>query len=122
MIRSSAPCTRWRLPVVTAASASSGTASLNYIQRYPVDFIKIDSEAVAASDLARDGAGPSLTRVILQMAESLDVVTVAEGVETSSQLHQLRHWGCDLGQGYLLSHPLEADEIAARFGTVRPAR
>jgi diguanylate cyclase (GGDEF)-like protein/PAS domain S-box-containing protein len=100
----------------------SGTASLNYIQRYPVDFIKIDSEAVAASDLAIDGAGPSLTRVILQMAESLDVVTVAEGVETSSQLHQLRHWGCDLGQGYLLSHPLEADEIAARFGTVRPAR
>jgi diguanylate cyclase (GGDEF)-like protein/PAS domain S-box-containing protein len=100
----------------------SGTASLNYIQRYPVNFIKIDSQAIAASDVNIDGAGPSLTRVILQMAESLRVVTVAEGVETSSQLHQLRHWGCDLGQGYLLSHPLEADEIASRFGTVRPAR
>ncbi|HWL42468.1 MAG TPA: EAL domain-containing protein [Ilumatobacter sp.] len=101
----------------------SGTASLNYVQRYPVDFIKIDSQAIAASG----GSGPSLTRVILQMAESLDVLTVAEGVETTGQLHQLRHWGCDLGQGYLLSHPLEADEIATRFGpnrqtgTPRPA-
>ena len=102
----------------------SGTASLNYIQRYPVDFIKIDSKAIAAST---SGTGPSLTRVILQMAESMDVLTVAEGVETTGQLHQLRHWGCDLGQGYLLSHPLEAEEIATRFGphrepgTLRPA-
>ena len=94
----------------------SGTASLNYVQRYPVDFIKIDSQAVAATGA---NGGPSLTRVILQMAESLNVLTVAEGVETTGQLHQLRHWGCDLGQGYLLSHPLEADEIATRFGPAR---
>ncbi len=94
----------------------SGTASLNYIQRYPVDFIKIDSQTIASSN---ETPGGSLTRVILQMAESLNVLTVAEGVETTGQLHQLRHWGCDLGQGYLLSHPLEADEIATRFGPAR---
>ena len=50
------------------------------------------------------------------MADSLDLLTVAEGIETTGQLRELRRFGCDLGQGYLLSRPLEADALARRFG------
>jgi EAL domain-containing protein (putative c-di-GMP-specific phosphodiesterase class I) len=45
----------------------------------------------------------------------LELQTVAEGIETSSQLRELRRLGCDLGQGYLLSRPLETAELAQRF-------
>ena len=49
------------------------------------------------------------------MADSLDLLTVA-GIETTGQLRELRRFGCDLGQGYLLSPPLEAEDLARRFG------
>ena len=47
-----------------------------------------------------------------------DLLTVAEGIETTAQLHELRSIGCDLGQGYLLSQPLEADELVRKFGPI----
>ena len=50
------------------------------------------------------------------MADSLQLLTVAEGIETTSQLRELRRAGCDIGQGYLLSKPMEAEALARRFG------
>ena len=97
----------------------SGSASLSCVQRYPVSLVKIDSSAV--EDFGNDPRGNTLARVIVQMAESLNITTVAEGIESTRQLNALRRLGCDLGQGYLLSHPIEAAEITRRFGGALPA-
>ena len=51
------------------------------------------------------------------MASALELRTVAEGIETTAQLRELRRLGCDLGQGYLLSKPLEAEALTRRFGS-----
>ena len=91
----------------------AGSCSLSHLQRHPVDLLKIDRAAI--EEFGNDPRGNTLTRTILQMAESLELQTVAEGIETSSQLRELRRFGCDLGQGYLLSRPLEATELAQRF-------
>jgi EAL domain-containing protein (putative c-di-GMP-specific phosphodiesterase class I) len=92
----------------------AGYCSLSYLQRHPVDLLKIDRTAI--EEFGSDPRGNTLTRTILQMADSLDLLTVAEGIETTSQLRELRRFGCDLGQGYLLSRPLEAEQLARRFG------
>jgi diguanylate cyclase (GGDEF)-like protein/PAS domain S-box-containing protein len=87
--------------------------SLSHLQRHPVDVLKIDRASI--EEFGKDPRGNTLARTILQMAESLSLQTVAEGIETSSQLRELRRFGCDLGQGYLLSKPLESGELAQRF-------
>jgi EAL domain-containing protein (putative c-di-GMP-specific phosphodiesterase class I) len=92
----------------------AGYCSLSYLQRHPVDLIKIDR--VAIEEFGGDPRGTTLARTILQMADSLDLLTVAEGIETTSQLRELRRFGCDFGQGYLLSRPLEAAALGRRFG------
>jgi diguanylate cyclase (GGDEF)-like protein/PAS domain S-box-containing protein len=94
----------------------AGYCSLSHLQRHPVDLIKIDRAAI--EEFGHDPRGNTLARTILQMADSLDLLTVAEGIETTVQLRELRRFGCDLGQGYLLSRPLEADDLARRFGAV----
>lgn len=92
----------------------AGYCSLSYLQRHPVDLLKVDRAAI--EEFGADPRGNTLARTILQMAESLDLLTVAEGIETTAQLRELRRIGCDLGQGYLLSKPIEADELERRFG------
>jgi len=92
----------------------TGQCSLASLQRRPVDILKIDRTAV--HEFGGDPHGPTLARTILQTALSLDLVTVAEGIETAGQLRELRRLGCQLGQGYLLSHPVERGEIERRFG------
>lgn len=92
----------------------SGHCSLSYLQRNPVDLLKIDRTAI--EEFGRDPRGNTLARTILQMAGSLDLLTVAEGIETTVQLRELRRFGCALGQGYLLSRPIEADALERRFG------
>jgi diguanylate cyclase (GGDEF)-like protein/PAS domain S-box-containing protein len=92
----------------------TGYCSLSYLQRFPVDVVKIDRQFIhELGDVPRTSA---LARMILQMTAGLDVVSVAEGIERPSQLAELRSLGCDLGQGYLLSAPLEAAELDRRFG------
>ena len=93
-----------------------GYCSLSHLQRHPVDLLKIDRAVIA--DFGREPDGNTLTRAILQIAEAMNLLTVAEGIETTAQLHELRSIGCDLGQGYLLSQPLEADELVRKFGPI----
>ena len=92
----------------------AGYCSLSYLQRHPVDLLKIDRTAI--EDFGADPRGNTLARTILQTASALDLLTVAEGIETTSQLRDLRRAGCDIGQGYLLSRPLESESLARRFG------
>jgi EAL domain-containing protein (putative c-di-GMP-specific phosphodiesterase class I) len=54
--------------------------------------------------------------MILQLTAGLDVLSVAEGIERPTQLVALQTLGCDIGQGYLLSEPLEAAQLDLRFG------
>jgi diguanylate cyclase (GGDEF)-like protein/PAS domain S-box-containing protein len=94
----------------------TGYCSLSYLQRFPVDIVKIDGQFI--EELDDPGQTMSLARMILQLTAGLDVVSVAEGIERPSQLRELQALGCDIGQGYLLSGPLEADELERRFGVV----
>jgi EAL domain-containing protein (putative c-di-GMP-specific phosphodiesterase class I) len=84
----------------------TGYCSLAYLQRYPVDSIKIDRAFVV--ELARDGRGSSLAETILQMAVALGLRSVAEGIEDLDQVAILRALGCNYGQGYLFARPLDA--------------
>jgi diguanylate cyclase (GGDEF)-like protein/PAS domain S-box-containing protein len=92
----------------------TGYCSLSYLQRFPVDVVKIDRQFI--QELDDDPRQATLAKMILQLTAGLDVQSVAEGIERPEQLRALRALGCDLGQGYLLSEPLEVDELERRFG------
>lgn len=82
----------------------TGYSALNYLSRYPVDFIKIDKSfinLIAEQDKAR-----ALVAVLINMAKVLNVKVVAEGVETAEQFSVLQQLGCDYIQGYYFSRPL----------------
>jgi EAL domain-containing protein (putative c-di-GMP-specific phosphodiesterase class I) len=84
----------------------TGYSSLGTVQRFGVDYIKIDRSFVE-----RLGAGgePDVVRTIVDLARRLGAETVAEGIEANSQLVQLRELGCDLGQGFYFAEPLTAE-------------
>jgi diguanylate cyclase (GGDEF)-like protein len=85
----------------------TGYSSLRYLRRFDTSTVKIDKEFVqAAADEPRTRA---LVASVLEMARSLDLYTVAEGVETLHQLRVLRELGCQFAQGYLFTRPLEKE-------------
>ncbi len=92
----------------------TGYCSLSYLQRFPVDVLKIDRRFVEELGLRQRSS--TLAKMILQLTAGLDVTSVAEGIENEAQLDELRGLGCNLGQGFLLAMPMGADAIAARFG------
>jgi len=100
---------------VTAALDDFGTgySSLSYLRQLPLNCLKVDRSFTAA--LTDDEHTRSLTEAIIRMAESLKMTTIAEGVETPAQLQWLVEHGCDMGQGFLFSHPLPA---VAVYGAV----
>jgi diguanylate cyclase (GGDEF)-like protein/PAS domain S-box-containing protein len=88
----------------------TGYSSLSYLHRLPIDTIKIDKSFVG--DMARDKDNLEIVRAIAALAHNLGMDLVAEGVETAEQLAQLRALGCEYGQGYLFSRPLDAADAA----------
>ncbi|HEY7598982.1 MAG TPA: EAL domain-containing protein, partial [Candidatus Limnocylindrales bacterium] len=89
----------------------TGYSSLAYLTRFPVAALKIDRSFVA--DALSDAADAAIVRMIIEMAHTLDLTVVAEGVETDGQMAFLRQFGCDQGQGLLLSPPVTAAELRA---------
>ena len=87
----------------------TGYSSLSYLKRFPIDVLKIDKSFTF--DVITDAGAASITRAIIAMARSLNMTTVAEGVETVEQLEFLNALGCDVIQGYLISRPLPAEQI-----------
>jgi EAL domain-containing protein (putative c-di-GMP-specific phosphodiesterase class I) len=87
----------------------TGYCSLSYLQRFPVDIVKIDRQFI--EELSDDQRTTSLATMILQMTASLGVVSVAEGIERPEQMAALKQMGCDIGQGYLLSSTLDSEMI-----------
>jgi len=81
----------------------TGYSNLAYLQDFQVELLKIDRSFVRR--LGEDEQKSSLVRAIIQMAHSLGLKTVAEGIETTQQMDLLRLLGCNFGQGYLLARP-----------------
>ncbi|WP_432543003.1 sensor domain-containing protein [Kineococcus sp. SYSU DK002] len=87
----------------------TGYASLTYLQRFPVDELKIDRSFVDGLGVSDGDTG--IVRACVQLAHAVGVRAVAEGVETEEQRRALVEMGCDVGQGYLFSRPVQADAI-----------
>jgi diguanylate cyclase (GGDEF)-like protein len=85
----------------------TGYSSLAYLQRFPVDALKIDRSFI--SRLRENREGETLVRTLIQLGHSLSIETLAEGIEEARDLSLLREEKCDTGQGFLLAHPLELD-------------
>jgi diguanylate cyclase (GGDEF)-like protein/PAS domain S-box-containing protein len=96
----------------------TGYSSLAYLQRFPLDLLKIDKTFVAGLGAGRRaGAGGSeIVGAVVELAHALGLRVVAEGVESERQLAELRRLGCDFAQGYLFSRPLPASQIAVGSG------
>ena len=93
----------------------TGYSSLAYLRRFPIDILKIDIAFIRDVTSSPDAA--SIVRAIVQMAHSLKMEVIAEGVETAAQLSYLRRNGCDQIQGYYFSKPLplpEAEEMLSK--------
>ncbi|MFP4398319.1 MAG: EAL domain-containing protein [Desulfonatronovibrio sp.] len=88
----------------------TGYSSLNYLQRFPIDSLKIDRSFV--NMLSTDN-GMSLVKAILAMTQSLKLKAVAEGIETPQQMYSLRALNCSYAQGYYFARPMPADEATA---------
>lgn len=97
----------------------TGYSSLTYLQRLPLDILKIDRSFVQA--LGRESTAGSIVYSIVALAHALGKIVVAEGVERDDQLTQLRAWGCEQIQGNYYSRPLTAGELEELLTPSRPA-
>ena len=101
----------------------TGYASLSHLKRFPVDRLKIDRSFVR--DLGADPEDAAIARSIVNLAHTLGMQVVAEGIETTEQLEFLRLNKCDVGQGFLFAPGLSAGEVAdylLRFQGARTGR
>jgi diguanylate cyclase (GGDEF)-like protein len=89
----------------------TGYSSLAYLERLPVDEVKVDRTFVAG--IPADTAHAAIVKWTVTLAHALGFVVVAEGVETRDQLDELGRLGCDVAQGYLIERPLPSVEVAA---------
>jgi EAL domain-containing protein (putative c-di-GMP-specific phosphodiesterase class I) len=80
-----------------------------YLRQFPVDILKIDRSFVAEVDGSTDSA--ALIHTLVELGRTLGLITLAEGIEDDVQLDWLRYEHCDVGQGFIFSRPVEADEI-----------
>jgi diguanylate cyclase (GGDEF)-like protein len=89
----------------------TGYSSLAYLSQFPVDALKIDRSFI--SGIASSTASAALVPTLIQLGKTLNIETVAEGIEAPAQLRALQREHCDHGQGYLLARPLAADAVEA---------
>ena len=88
-----------------------GFSSLSYLRSFPFKKIKIDRSFVA--DVVGNREAAAIVRAITTLGADLDMIITAEGVETEAQLQRVQELGCDEAQGYLISAPRPADELAS---------
>ncbi|CAN5745302.1 EAL domain-containing protein [soil metagenome] len=117
-----APATAKAIGTLTGAGVrlalddfGTGYASLTYLRRFPVHYLKVDRTFVGG--LGRGTEDTAIVRAVVNLAHALDLEAVAEGVETAEQLGLIRALGCDGGQGFFLARPRPGDEIPADLRT-----
>jgi diguanylate cyclase (GGDEF)-like protein len=87
----------------------TGYSSLAYLRQFPVDALKIDRSFI--SGIAGSKGSTALIHTLVQLGKTLDIETLAEGIEEQSQLETLQREHCDHGQGFLFSRPLNVDAV-----------
>lgn len=87
----------------------TGYSSLAYLQNFPIRTLKIDRMFLSKMD--QDSNNRDMMRSVIIMAHDLGLETVAEGIETVEQLDRLKQFGCNYGQGYLLSRPIDRQAV-----------
>jgi diguanylate cyclase (GGDEF)-like protein len=111
--RDAAAATLWQLKSLGVRIAiddfGTGYSSLAYLRRFPIDMLKVAREFV--DGLGRDANDDAITRAIVDLAGTLGLLTIAEGIETTQQQEHVAALGCDLAQGYLYSYPVDADVV-----------
>jgi diguanylate cyclase (GGDEF)-like protein len=98
----------------------TGYSSLSYLKHLPIDSLKIDR--VFIRDMCRSSNDLAIVAAIIVMAHTLNLKTIAEGVETPAQLASLTDLKCDSVQGHHLGRAVSAKELAARLGPNRSVR
>jgi EAL domain-containing protein (putative c-di-GMP-specific phosphodiesterase class I) len=88
----------------------TGYSSLAYLRHFPVNALKIDRSFI--QQIGEKGENTEIARTIIGLAKDLGLQAFAEGVETRSQLAELRAMGCDYGQGFLFSTPMDKEKTA----------
>ena len=87
----------------------SGYASLSHVKQLPVDVLKVDKSFV--QNVGTDDEDDAIVRSTVELAHSLGITVVAEGVENEDVLHRLRALGCDLAQGFCLARPASGEDM-----------
>ena len=94
----------------------TGHSSLSCLHRFPIDVLKIDRSFVSTMEVGDDYE--SIIHAIITLAHNLDTRVIAEGIETTRQLQQLRDLKCDFGQGYLYSKPEPIEDLQELLSAV----
>jgi EAL domain-containing protein (putative c-di-GMP-specific phosphodiesterase class I) len=98
----------------------TGYSSLSYIQMLPLAELKIDKAFV--NELTSSHRSEAIVKAIISLGHSMGIIIVSEGVETRAQKDRLLAMGCTLLQGYLITRPIECDEletlVVSRFGAL----
>ncbi|MCL1907864.1 MAG: EAL domain-containing protein [Holophagaceae bacterium] len=93
----------------------TGYSSFSYLSRFPIDKLKIDQSFVR--DIAINPGAAKIVKAIIDLSNSLELVTIAEGIEQIEQFDVLKKFGCTIAQGYLFSKPLPAPELAKNLSS-----
>lgn len=94
----------------------TGYSSMTYLKNFPIDTLKIDRSFI--QDIVFNRKDAAIAQTIVQLADNLEIETIAEGVETEAQLRMLKQMGCNQCQGFYLSQPVSATEIAHLIGII----
>jgi diguanylate cyclase (GGDEF)-like protein/PAS domain S-box-containing protein len=86
----------------------TGYSSLSYLHRFPLDMLKVDRSFV--SRITASGENAEIVETIIQLARNLEMEVIAEGVETAEQWQILQSFGCNFGQGFYFSRPVDSQE------------
>ncbi|MGY1686155.1 putative bifunctional diguanylate cyclase/phosphodiesterase [Geodermatophilus sp. SYSU D00867] len=97
----------------------TGWSSLAQLMALPIGTLKIDRSLITAAERLASGGTGAVLGAIVELAHTLGIRSVAEGVETAEHLRMVREAGCDSAQGYLLAHPMSAEDVERWADRVR---
>jgi len=84
----------------------TGYSSLTYLKQLPLNSLKIDKSFI--DNIATDPVDGSITKVVIELAQMLNLTVIAEGIESSNQLDFIKKYDCNKAQGYFFSEPIPA--------------